>query len=68
VKAYDLEGKLLISSITSNLRYLLPSQSLQNFSGYFILFYAPNMHSLSLGETAAAMKGIIQMEIVTNEC
>lgn len=61
VRAYDLEGKLLISSITSNLRYLLPSQSLQNFSGYFIMFYAPNMHSLSLGETAAAMKGIIQM-------
>ena len=60
-KAYDLEEKLLISSITSDFRKLLPSRTLQNFSGYIISFYSPNTHPLSLEETASAMKGIIQM-------
>ena len=57
--AYDLEGKLLINSITSNFRRLLPSDTLHNFSGWFLSFYTPEMHGMSLAQTAAVMKGVI---------
>lgn len=57
--AYDLEGKLLISSVTSDFRRLLPSVSLHNFSGWILLFYTPEMQGLSLAQTAAIMKGMI---------
>ena len=57
--AYDLEGKLLINSITSNFRRLLPSDTLHNFSGWFLSFYTPEMHGMSLAQTAAVMKGMI---------
>ena len=57
--AYDLEGKLLINSITSNFRRLLPSDSLHNFSGWFLSFYTPEMQGMSLAQTAAVMKGMI---------
>ena len=59
--AYDLTGKPLISSITSNFRYLLPSKTIQNFSGYIVSFYTPDMHDMSLEETAVSRKAIIQM-------
>ena len=59
-EAYDLDRKLLISSITSNFRRLFPSQTMRNFSGYFISFYTPDMQKLSLEETSAAMKEIIR--------
>lgn len=58
-KAYDLEGKLLINSLTSNFRHLLPSDSMHNFSGWFLSFYTPEMQGMTLGQTAAVMKGMI---------
>jgi len=57
--AYDLEGKLLINSLTSNFRRLLPSDSMHNFSGWFLTFYTPEMQALPLAQTAAVMKGMI---------
>ena len=58
-KAYDLEGRLLINSLTSNFRRLLPSDSMHNFSGWFLTFYTPEMQKLPLAQTAAVMKGMI---------
>ena len=57
--AYDLDGKLLINSLTSNFRRLLPSDSMHNFSGWFLSFYTPEMQALPLAQTAAVMKGMI---------
>ena len=57
--AYDLDGKLLINSLTSNFRRLLPSDSMHNFSGWFLSFYTPEMQALPLEQTAAVMKGMI---------
>ncbi len=57
--AYDLEGRLLINSITSNFRRLLPSDSLHNFSGWFLTFYTPEMQGMTLAQTAAVVKGMI---------
>ena len=56
---YDLDGKLLINSLTSNFRRLLPSDSMHNFSGWFLSFYTPEMQALPLAQTAAVMKGMI---------
>ena len=57
--AYDLDGKLLINSVTSNFRRLMPSDSMHNFSGWFLTFYTPEMQGLPLAQTAAVMKGMI---------
>ncbi len=57
--AYDLEGRLLINSLTSNFRRLLPSDSMHNFSGWFLSFYTPEMQGMTLAQTAAVMKGMI---------
>ena len=59
-RGYDLEGKVLIFALTSNFRNLLPSDTLQNFSGWMISFYTPDMHALPVPETAAVMKGLIR--------
>lgn len=63
--AYDLEGKLLINSVTSNFRRLLPSVSMRNFSGWLLTFYTPEMQGLSLAQTAAVMKGMISQNNTT---
>lgn len=63
--AYDLEGKLLINSVTSNFRRLMPSVSMHNFSGWLLTFYTPEMQGLSLAQTAAVMKGMISQNNTT---
>lgn len=63
--AYDLEGKLLINSVTSNFRRLMPSVSMRNFSGWLLTFYTPEMQGLSLAQTAAVMKGMISQNNTT---
>lgn len=63
--AYDLEGKLLINSVTSNFRRLMPSVSMQNFSGWLLTFYTPEMQGLPLAQTAAVMKGMISQNNTT---
>lgn len=63
--AYDLGGKLLINSVTSNFRRLMPSASMQNFSGWFLTFYTPEMQGLPLAQTAAVMKGMISQNNTT---
>ncbi len=63
--AYDLEGKLLINSVTSNFRRLMPSVSMHNFSGWFLTFYTPEMQGLPLAQTAAVMKGMISQNNTT---
>lgn len=63
--AYDLEGKLLINSVTSNFRRLMPSASMHNFSGWLLTFYTPEMQGLSLAQTAAVMKGMISQNNTT---
>ena len=63
--AYDLEGKLLINSVTSNFRRLMPSVSMHNFSGWLLTFYTPEMQGLPLAQTAAVMKGMISQNNTT---
>ncbi len=63
--AYDLEGKLLINSVTSNFRRLMPSVSMHNFSGWLLTFYTPEMQGLPLTQTAAVMKGMISQNNTT---
>ncbi len=63
--AYDLEGKLLINSVTSNFRRLMPSVSMRNFSGWLLTFYTPEMQGLPLAQTAAVMKGMISQNNTT---
>lgn len=63
--AYDLEGKLLINSVTSNFRRLMPSVSMHNFSGWLLTFYTPEMQGFSLAQTAAVMKGMISQNNTT---
>ena len=63
--AYDLEGKLLINSVTSNFRRLMPSASMHNFSGWLLTFYTPEMQGLPLAQTAAVMKGMISQNNTT---
>lgn len=63
--AYVLEGKLLINSVTSNFRRLMPSVSMQNFSGWLLTFYTPEMQGLPLAQTAAVMKGMISQNNTT---
>lgn len=56
---YELDGKVLISAITSNFRRIYPSDSLHNFSGWFLTFYPPAMHGMSLDELSPVMKRLI---------
>ena len=64
--AYDLEGKLLINSVTSNFRRLMPSVSMHNFSGWLLTFYTPEMQDWPLAQTAAVMKGMIAQNNTTD--
>lgn len=56
---YDLDNSMLISAITANFRKMYPSDSMNNFSGWFLTFYPPTMHGMSLQELSPAMKGLI---------
>ena len=58
-ETYELEGATLISAVTSNFRKIYTSDTLNNFSGWFLTFYPPTMHGMSLQELSPAMKGMI---------